>query len=105
MLTLGVLGAIHTPPREKAREIRDAYAERLLGQDVVDPRWQVRDLLRKPLAEAARDLAQEYARLRTRIQKPHHRVGPDVRAIVDRRPRLSQRVEHAVREFRRREHL
>ena len=85
--------------------MRDADAEHLLGQDVIDALLKVRNLARQALGEAAGDLAQEHARLRARVEERHRLVRPDVRAVVVGRPRLGQRVQHPVRELGRREHL
>mgnify|MGYP003694230691 CR=1 FL=1 len=49
VLALGVLRAIHAPPRQQAGEIRDADAEHLLGQDVIDALFEVRNLVRQIL--------------------------------------------------------
>ena len=105
VLAVGVLRAIHAAAREQAGELRDADAEHLLGQDVVDALFQVRNLALQPLGEAAGDLAQEHAGLREGVEEPHRPVGPDVRAAVVGGPRFGQRVQHPVRELRRREHL
>ena len=105
VLAVGVLRAIHAPPRQQAGEVRDADAEHLLRQDVIDALLKVRDLVRQALGEAAGDLAQEHARLRARVEEPHRLVRPEVRAAVVGRPRLGQRVQHPVRELGRREHL
>ena len=42
-LPVGVLRAVHAPPREQAGEMRDADAEHLLGQDVIDALLEVRE--------------------------------------------------------------
>ncbi len=66
---------------------------------------KVRNLGCQPLGEAAGDLAQEYARLRERIEKPNRTVRPDVRPVVRRRPGFGKGVQHTVGKLRRREHL
>ena len=101
----GVLGAIHAAPREQAGDLRDADAEHLPGQDVIDALFQVRNLVLQPLGEAAGNLAQEHAGFRAGIKELHRLVGPDICTLVIRTPRLGQRVQHTVGELRRREHL
>lgn len=105
VLAVGVLGAIHAAPREQAGDLRDADAEHLPGEDVVHALLQIRNLLFQSLSEADRDLAQEHAGFRAGVQELHRVIGPDVRALVVRRPRLGQRVQHPVGKLRRCEHL
>ena len=102
---LRVLRAIHTAARQQAREMRDPDPKHLLRQDVVHARLQVRHLLLQPLGEPRRDLPEEHARLCHRVQEPHRRVRPEVRSPIVRRPGLGERIQHPVRERRRREHL
>jgi hypothetical protein len=105
VLALSVLRAVQAAPRQQAGEIRDADAEHLLGQDVIDALHKVRHLVAQSLGQAAGDLAQEHARLGARIEKLHRLVGPNIRAIVVGRPRLSHSIQHPVRKLRGREHL
>lgn len=105
MLAVRVLGAIHAAPREQARDLRDADAKHLPGEDVVHALLQIRNLLFQSLSEAAGDFAQEHAGFRAGVEELHRLVGPEVHAAVVGGPRPGQRVEHPVGELRRREHL
>ena len=105
MLAIGMLRAIHAAPRQQAGEVRDADAEHLPGQDVIDALLQIRHFDCQPVCEAARDLAQENTRLGAGIQELHGLVRPQVRAGVVGRPGSSQRVQHSVGELWRREDL
>jgi hypothetical protein len=48
VLTVGVLGAIDAPPREQTRDLRDADAEHLIGQDMVYALFEVWNFLLQP---------------------------------------------------------
>ena len=38
VFAIGALRAVKASPRQQARQLRDGYAEYLLGEDVIDPR-------------------------------------------------------------------
>jgi hypothetical protein len=105
VLALGVLRAINTAPRQQAGEMRDADAEHLISQNVINTLFEVRNLGRQSSREAAGDLAQEHTRLRARVEKLHRLVGPEIRAAVISRPRLGQRLQHPVRKLGGREYF
>lgn len=69
MRTVRPLRAVDTPSSKQAGQVRDADAVDLLGQNVVDSFLKVRDRVLESVGEAARDLAEEHARLRERIQR------------------------------------
>src|SRR5258705_7277116 len=79
VLALSALRAIHAAPRQQAGEMRDADAEHLPCQDVIDPLFNVWNLGRQSLGKPASDLAQEHTRLRDRVEEPYRLVGPEVR--------------------------
>jgi hypothetical protein len=51
-----VLRAIHAPASKQAGEVSNADAKHLLGQDVIDALFKVRDLVGQALGEAAGNL-------------------------------------------------
>jgi hypothetical protein len=105
VLTVGPLRAVEAAPCDEAGQLGDPDAEDLLGQDVVDPLLQVRELVGQSLDEPLGDLAEEDSGLRERVEVGQRRVGPDVRAVMISSPGLSDEIEHPVRELGRGEDL
>jgi hypothetical protein len=66
----GVLGTIHAPACQQAREVRGGDAEHLPGQDVVHPLLQIGNLLLQSLVEALGNLAQETAGFGAGVEEP-----------------------------------
>jgi len=102
VLALGMLRAIHTASRQKARKIRNPDAEHLLGQDVINALLKTRHIDRQSRGETAGDLALKHAGLSARVKKPQGLVRPDVCPAVVSRPGVGQRVQHPVGKLRRR---
>jgi len=93
---VGVLRAVDAAPRQQAGEMRDAYPEHLLGEDMIDALLKVRNFGRQGLGEAACDLSQEYPRLRTRVKESNRAVRPKVRSAIVCRPGVGQSIEYPV---------
>lgn len=69
ILAVGILGAVHTSPGEKAGQLGDCDAVELLVENVVDAFLQIRDFLFQSLNQAFGNFPQEHPGLTGRVSK------------------------------------
>ena len=96
VLAVRAFGAVEASPSHQRSELSDGNPVHLLGENVVDPLLQVRNLCLEAFDESAGDLPEEHARLRKRIQERHVWVRPQVLTAMVGGPCLGNHVEHCA---------